>query len=60
MVLSQDKEKSKTTKVMGLNGEWPMLLMAMVWEMKASLRSMVSERVVLTMLGDVEMHEGWL
>lgn len=60
MVLSQDKEKSKMTAVMGLNGEWPMLLMAMVREMKASLRSMVSERVVLTMLGDVEMHKGWL
>jgi len=38
---SQD-EWSRMTEVIGLNDKWPMLLMVMVWEMKASLRSMVS------------------
>lgn len=43
VAMIQVRERSRMTEVIGLNGKWPMLLMVMVWEMKAGLRSMVSE-----------------
>lgn len=43
VAMTEDQERSRMTKVIGLNDKWLILLMVIIWEMKAGLRSMVPE-----------------
>lgn len=39
----EDEERSRMTKIIGLNDKRLILLTVIIWEMKAGLRSMVPE-----------------